>query len=235
VFAARLRGLPGLRHRHCPSSSRYRARKTRRRHDRRSHVPVGRTSRRDPASRYSHRAILGLGFRSHVLDPVCRIREGLLNRRSSAAVLLRTVMLGALHGPRAKSALEASYFSNKMPRTFAANPTTPSASGNGSDGSPRVDLLAIIKKRTTRVLSTPLQSARTLPADVQCADSRSAASFSRLEGKITHLVTSPPYYGLRTYSQDQWLREWFLGGPTTVNYRKGPGLDHGSPHPSRSH
>jgi hypothetical protein len=64
---------------------------------------------------------------------------------------------------------------------------------------------------------------------VQCADSRSAAAFSRLEGEITHVVTSPPYYGLRTYSQDQWLREWFLGGPTTVNYRKGPGLDHGSP------
>ena len=92
-----------------------------------------------------------------------------------------------------------------------------------------MDLPAIIKKRTARVLSTPLRCARTLPADVQCADSRSAASFSRLEGKITHVVTSPPYYGLRTYSQDQWLREWFLGGPTTVNYRKGPGLDHGSP------
>lgn len=28
------------------------------------------------------------------------------------------------------------------------------------------------------------------------------------------IITSPPYYGLDSYSTDQWLRNWFLGGPT---------------------
>src|SRR5205823_4621584 len=31
-------------------------------------------------------------------------------------------------------------------------------------------------------------------------------------------VTSPPYFGMRSYFPDQWLRAWFLGGPDTVTY-----------------
>jgi len=37
-------------------------------------------------------------------------------------------------------------------------------------------------------------------------------------GPIGVVVTSPPYYGMRTYGQDQWLRNWFLGGPAEINY-----------------
>ena len=43
------------------------------------------------------------------------------------------------------------------------------------------------------------------------------------------MITSPPYYGLRTYSQDQWLRHWFLGGPPEVDYHMLVGMNHGSP------
>ena len=32
------------------------------------------------------------------------------------------------------------------------------------------------------------------------------------------VITSPPYYGMRTYIQDQWLRHWFLGGRDEVDY-----------------
>jgi hypothetical protein len=34
-------------------------------------------------------------------------------------------------------------------------------------------------------------------------------------------LTSPAYYGLRTYVADQWLRNWFLGGPAYVDYSYG--------------
>lgn len=30
---------------------------------------------------------------------------------------------------------------------------------------------------------------------------------------------SPPYYGMRTYLPDQWLRLWFLGGPDYVEHQ----------------
>lgn len=32
---------------------------------------------------------------------------------------------------------------------------------------------------------------------------------------------------MRTYVQDQWLRNWFLGGGDTIDYSAGPQLDHG--------
>jgi hypothetical protein len=42
------------------------------------------------------------------------------------------------------------------------------------------------------------------------------------------IVTSPPYYGLRTYVADQWLRNWFLGGSEHVDYSYGVQLSHHS-------
>ena len=171
-----------------------------------------------------------LAFHLDTLRTVCRVRAGLPSRRCDAAAMLRAVMLGALHGPMAKTPEAASYFSNQMPRTFAAKPQY--AIGywrRKGDVAPNVDVRAIVRKRLQRVFRKPIPEARTGVADVRCADSRTAAAFARLKAKITHVVTSPPYYGLRTYSQDQWLREWFLGGSDTVDYGRAAGLDHSSP------
>src|SRR5262249_53047559 len=44
------------------------------------------------------------------------------------------------------------------------------------------------------------------------------------------VITSPPYYGMRTYVPDQWLRWWFLGGPSRVDYEPKKGhFTHSSP------
>lgn len=40
------------------------------------------------------------------------------------------------------------------------------------------------------------------------------------------MLTSPPYYGLRTYLPDQWIRNWFLGGPPSVDYRSEGQISH---------
>jgi hypothetical protein len=48
-------------------------------------------------------------------------------------------------------------------------------------------------------------------------------------GKAVKLIiTSPPYYGFRTYMSDQWLRNWFLGGSDQVDYSYGVQLSHQS-------
>jgi hypothetical protein len=54
---------------------------------------------------------------------------------------------------------------------------------------------------------------------VQLADSRNPDTFLSVP-KVRWVVTSPPYYGMRTYLPDQWLRLWFLGGPDFVEYRQ---------------
>ena len=44
------------------------------------------------------------------------------------------------------------------------------------------------------------------------------------KGLFSWVVTSPPYYGMRTYLQDQWLRNWFLGGSSFVDYSSREGI-----------
>ena len=60
------------------------------------------------------------------------------------------------------------------------------------------------------------------------ADVRHAGALGAFRGTIDGIITSPPYYGMRTYAPDQWLRLWFLGGPTRPNYAEGEQLTHAS-------
>ena len=43
------------------------------------------------------------------------------------------------------------------------------------------------------------------------------------------VITSPPYYGMRTYMPDQWLRLWMLGGLETVDYSQHAQISHDTP------
>jgi len=169
-------------------------------------------------------------FHPETLRDVCALREGLLSLRSDVAAVLRAIMLGALHGPLARNPDNASYFSNQMPRTFAAKPRY-SVNYWRRTGSkaPKIQTLRLIRRRAERALAHRWTFAGSSPVDVRCSDSRTARAFDALPRRITHVITSPPYYGLRTYSQDQWLRHWFLGGTPYVDYGLPAGLDHGSP------
>lgn len=153
-------------------------------------------------------------FEKTVLQQICWLRKELLrNCKSDSRILLRAILLGALHGPRTKVA--ASHLSNQCPRTFAPKPDyavrfwrkrrlTP----------PRVDVLDVVATRAHRYLGH--RPAHT-PTVVTLGDSRGDGVFGL--HKFKWIVTSPPYYGMRTYIPDQWLRSWFLGGPSKVAYR----------------
>lgn len=164
-----------------------------------------------------------LAYHDRTLARLCQLREALLAECSLPAhVLLRAIILGALHGPRPKGA--PSYFSNQSPRTFAPKPNY--AVGYWTKHSMRpdeVDVLSIIQTRAERYLSEPPPDVKGL---VQLGDSRRADTFKGVP-KARFVVTSPPYFGMRTYLPDQWLRLWFLGGPDYVDYRYPEGqLEH---------
>lgn len=170
-------------------------------------------------------------FHSRTLAQLCHFRQALSRRTSDAAKLLRAILLGALHGPLSKDPERASYFSNQMPRTFAAKPDYAVRFWKDRGLRPReVNMGGVVRTRATRLLAHPLPTARTPPTAVRCIDSRTPRAYEAIASdKITHVVTSPPYYGLRTYAQDQWLRHWFVGGPEVIDYGSDPGLDHSSP------
>jgi hypothetical protein len=86
-----------------------------------------------------------------------------------------------------------------------------------------VEVLSIIKTRADRYLAEPPPG---VEGKVELGDSREADTFSDMP-KVRFVVTSPPYFGMRTYLPDQWLRLWFLGGPDCVEYRQPEGqLEH---------
>ena len=54
------------------------------------------------------------------------------------------------------------------------------------------------------------------------ADARRVGKvFSRLKGRVTDVITSPPYLDTTNYREDQWLRLWFLGCSPTTAYGRG--------------
>jgi hypothetical protein len=90
---------------------------------------------------------------------------------------------------------------------------------------PEVDVLSIITERAVRYYS---QEPRSPGGRIYLADSRNAAILKQAsaQGRFSWVITSPPYYGMRSYLPDQWLRLWFLGGPAEVVYRSPQQLQH---------
>jgi hypothetical protein len=164
-------------------------------------------------------------FHQETLDQLCRLRAGLRrNCRSDARIILRAIILGALHGPLTKSA--PSYFSNQCPRTFAPKPRyAVNFWKHRRLDPPRVDVLDVIRRRSRRYLAKlPPRGKGT----VIRGDSRKPEPFGA-KRRFDWVITSPPYYGMRTYIPDQWLRHWFLGGPARVDYSNARQLQHTSP------
>lgn len=157
-----------------------------------------------------------LAYHERTLYQLCQLRQALMDECSSQArILLRAIILGALHGPRPKGT--PSYFSNQSPRTFAPKPQYAVKFWTERRLLPNeVDVLAVIEARAKRYLTEPPPR---VAGFARMADSRDSRAYRDIP-RAKLIVTSPPYYGMRTYLPDQWLRLWFLGGEEQVEYRQ---------------
>lgn len=163
------------------------------------------------------------------LQQMCALRQGLQPLRSQTACILRAVCLGALHGPLSKAVETRGYFSNQMPRTFASKPEYSVRYWRAQGLRPvAVSALKIIRNRVARLELDTLPEARG-KSRVRTADARLTNSYRFVPAEIDLVITSPPYYGMKTYIADQWLRNWFLGGPAKVPYGEVCLLSHQSP------
>ena len=163
-------------------------------------------------------------YHPDTLAEVCKLRSRLMEQcDTQVAVALRAVLLGILHGPVNKR--EPTYLSNQMPRTYATKPNSAvnywrkrdlSRSGFGflmpSDDAPAF---------TFASLPSPVGGA------VFRADSRHFA-VPPWQRRFRWVITSPPYYGMRSYFPDQWLRNWFVGGPESVSCTVAEQVPHSS-------
>jgi hypothetical protein len=167
-------------------------------------------------------------YSKKTLLKICALRGGLIKTKeeTNESILLRAVTLGCLHGPLTKSVDTAGYFSNQMPRTFASKPAYSVRYWKKRKLiPPDVNVLEVLRRKLSRI-----EDLETMPdgasGHVLCADARKLPLRRDLQKQTSLVITSPPYYGMRTYVQDQWLRMWFLGGPATVDYQAGDRLHH---------
>lgn len=162
-----------------------------------------------------------------VLEALCCWREAFLEDcRSETRIALRGLILGALHGPIQKTV--PGYFSNQSPRTYAPKPAYATRYWKERGLQPKkVDVLAVIERRAKRYFDRSSD----IPGSVRLADSRNAEALrpDKPNMLFNWVITSPPYYGMRTYIPDQWLRNWFVGGPDTVDYSNEQQVIHSSP------
>ncbi len=181
-----------------------------------------REARHIPASEFWQWA-----FHPTVLDALCRFREAFLEDCATGTrIALRGIVLGALHGPKQKTF--PSYFSNQCPRTYAPKPAYATRFWRERELLPEaIDVLAVIERRAKRYYET----SSNITGVVRLADSREAEALQpeTPETRFDWVITSPPYYGMRTYIPDQWLRNWFVGGPDAVEYTNRAQVVHSSP------
>ena len=170
-----------------------------------------------------------MAYHPDVLQDISDIRGALLENsiEKHIAAALRGLILGALHGPTGQ--VKKSYFSNQCLRTYGPKPAYAVKFWKEHKLSPpRVNVVEIIAERAHRYYGSALPHVR---GSALLGDSRNRTTIMRacnMIDKIDWVITSPPYYGLNTYLPDQWIRNWFLGGPETVAYASTGQLSHNS-------
>lgn len=166
-----------------------------------------------------------LAYHPDTLIDICTLRNYFNSKKrlNTLDIGLRAIILGILHGPKMRS--QPSYLSNQMPRTFATKPDYSVGYWKKHSLIPHnVNLLELVKRKAQYVFNE--QMPINVKGKIVLGDSR---EIKNLFGKkFDWVITSPPYFGMSTYEQDQWLRNWFLGGSSKVNYSSKSQLKHGS-------
>lgn len=148
-----------------------------------------------------------LCFAPTTYSQILYLRESLDWRNDRTDRFIAAMSLGALHGESHRS---QNYFSNRMPRTISTNPAYSVRwwRENGCDPPDR-EVFYILRHMSEYRFRTAPPSLR---GAIALCDARKAAKhFPDLLGRVTDVITSPPYLDTTNYREDQWLRLWFLG------------------------
>lgn len=152
-----------------------------------------------------------LCFHPDTLREVLYLRDRLEWKTNRVDRFIAAVILGVLHGEAHRS---PSYLSNRMPRTISTKPDYSVRWWKERGLYPeRRPVFEIVPGLCARRL---MAAKPTGQARVALQDARNCSKeFSDCASQVKLLVTSPPYLDTTDYSEDQWLRIWFLGGPDT--------------------
>jgi hypothetical protein len=148
-------------------------------------------------------------FARQPLQQLLYLRATLVWRTSSLDAMVASLVLGSLHGEMDKSKY---YLSNQMPRTISTKPAYSIRFWHERRlKPPQRDVFEVLRCRAAFRYESPPPIGK---AVVLHCDMRELPWVrERLPSTIRCAITSPPYFDVTNFEEDQWLRLWFLGGP----------------------
>ena len=149
-------------------------------------------------------------YRANTARQLLYLKTSLRWRTNTADCMIAALCLGALHGE-----MDAShrYLSNQMPRTISTKPSY-SIKFWKERGlvPPKRDVFKVLRKAAIFRYESGI-AGRT-KGQILNHDIRELPMLSRKFARpVRCVITSPPYYNITDFGEDQWLRLWFLGAP----------------------
>ncbi len=157
----------------------------------------------------------GRAFHWHTLEQILFLRWALKWKGGRTDRFIAALVLGSLHGDMDRS---QSYCSNQMPRTISTKPGYSLSYWRKNALWPRRrNVFEVLRERAELRFAGSQPS---LDGNVVMGDARqSGRLFRDLRGQVKAIITSPPYYNVTNFEEDQWLRLWFLGHEPNPTYR----------------
>lgn len=147
-------------------------------------------------------------FHRSTLRQVVFLRNRLRWRRTRSDRFIAALALGCLHGESHRTGW---CFSNRMPRTISTKPAYSIRWWRKHEYvAPRRDVFEILRAVAAFRYESPLPPLRGRVAG--CDARKLGERFADEKGRVSLVITSPPYLDTTHYGEDQWLRLWFLGG-----------------------
>ncbi|WP_082652795.1 DNA methyltransferase [Aureimonas sp. AU12] len=154
-------------------------------------------------------------FHKNTLEEIVFLKKYLNWQSDPVDRFISAIMLGILHGESHRS---QSVLSNRMPRTISTKPDYSVRWWRERNlSAPERKTFPILREAAKfRFLKRPPEAKGKVVLD----DARRATeNFQDALGQVALVVTSPPYLDTTDYSEDQWLRLWFLGGADRPKHR----------------
>lgn len=151
-----------------------------------------------------------LCFHETTLRQLLFLKKKLDWRKDRTDCFIGALALGCLHGESHRTEL---CFSNRMPRTISTKPAYSVRWWNERGCvPPERDVFSILKTCAAYRYQSPVPhlKGRVVEGDVR----RASTLLRSYKEKVKLVITSPPYLDITDYHEDQWLRLWFLGGPS---------------------
>lgn len=151
-------------------------------------------------------------FSPSTLRQLLYLRSRLSWETSRVDGMIAALVLGSLHGESEKS---PSYLSTQMPRTISTKPAY-SVRFWAKHGftAPDRDTFTLLRQRAGFRYESERPERR---GTVYRSDMRELPRLIE-RGSVGCVITSPPYFDVTNFEEDQWLRLWFLGGPSRPTF-----------------